>query len=234
MGEVKLLAGSIGVLENWFDKLYMDEVVERFGNKFDANLDSDECPKDWGPGWAQRNGVTYQKNPKRWDQSFNLLDYGSLEHDIHYFRNHIDHGAQLYFQKLLEGTGVPMNLAESPRRSVSTCIKIQRTPPGGGFNSPHYEQGPTEDVSRRYAVWMLYLNDVAHGGTTSFPLQGLEFEPKAGTLVVWPAAYTHVHHGNPPEKDCWKYIATGWYQYPATVEEDDERTRYGDAEEGSD
>ena len=54
------------------------------------------------------------------------------------------------------------------------------------------------------------INDVEEGGETEFLHQHVRFTPKRGTVVFWPAAFTHQHRGNPPLKGT-KYILTGWY-----------------------
>ena len=60
---------------------------------------------------------------------------------------------------------------------------------------------------------MLYLNDIPEGeGETEFLWQGLRVQPKAGTMLIWPAFYTHTHRGN-AVYSCSKYIATGWGLY---------------------
>lgn len=93
----------------------------------------------------------------------------------------------------------------------SQVVKVQRTPPKGGFHRWHAEQGPDTSSSSRCLVWMIYLNDTPEGeGTTEFLEQGLKVQPKQGTVVFFPAAWTHVHRGN-PVYSCDKYIATGWY-----------------------
>jgi hypothetical protein len=92
--------------------------------------------------------------------------------------------------------------------------KVQRTPPGGGFCKMHYEQGNDIHCSRRFAVWMLYLNTVEKGGKTDFPLQGYSLQPTQGTLVFWPAGYTHPHR-SAPDLEEYKYIVTGWLIYHA-------------------
>jgi hypothetical protein len=90
--------------------------------------------------------------------------------------------------------------------------KIQRSETGGGFHSWHYEQGP--GVSKgRFAVWMIYLNTVEQGGKTQFLNQKLDVKPEEGTLLIWPAAYTHIHRAA-PDLVGKKYIATGWFKYP--------------------
>ena len=93
----------------------------------------------------------------------------------------------------------------------SQVIKVQRTPPKGGFHRWHAEQGYGVENAGRCLVWMIYLNDTTEGeGTTEFLEQGLKVQPKKGTVVFFPAAWTHTHRGN-PVYTCDKYIATGWY-----------------------
>lgn len=93
----------------------------------------------------------------------------------------------------------------------SQVVKVQRTPPKGGFHRWHAEQGPDANNASRCLVWMIYLNDTPEGeGTTEFLEQGLRVQPKQGTIVFFPAAWTHTHRGN-PVYSCDKYIATGWY-----------------------
>jgi hypothetical protein len=94
--------------------------------------------------------------------------------------------------------------------------KMQRSETGGGFHRWHYEQGSGNNRSR-FAVWMIYLNDVETGGKTEFKYQDVSYTPTAGTVVIWPAAYTHVHRA---AKDLVgnKYIATGWFEYPERLD----------------
>lgn len=91
-------------------------------------------------------------------------------------------------------------------------LKIQKTYPRGGYHVWHCEIHSLEMVDR-CLVWMLYLNDVPKGeGETEFLWQGIRVQPKAGTMVIWPAFFTHYHRGN-PVYSCSKYIATGWGHY---------------------
>jgi len=66
---------------------------------------------------------------------------------------------------------------------------------------------------------VLYLNDVPEGeGETEFLHQGIRCQPKRGSLVLFPAFFTHTHRGNPVFTTD-KYIATGWMLW-ANVPED--------------
>jgi hypothetical protein len=94
--------------------------------------------------------------------------------------------------------------------AVSLEVKIQRTPPRGGYHVWHCEQDCNKGANR-VLVWTIYLNDIPYNeGETEFLWQGVRVNPKAGRCVLWPAAFTHHHRGNPVYTHD-KYIATGWY-----------------------
>jgi len=96
-------------------------------------------------------------------------------------------------------------------QATSLIVKLQRTPPRGGYHVWHCEQGHKKDDHSRVLAWTIYLNDIPNGeGETEFLWQGLRVQPKAGTVSIFPASFTHTHRGN-PVYSCDKYIATGWY-----------------------
>ena len=92
---------------------------------------------------------------------------------------------------------------------ISSCIKLQKTNEGGGYHVWHYE-GMGLSHSPRKLVWAIYLNDDFEGGETEFLDQRRRLKVPAGTVVIWPAGFTHVHKGNTVLKGD-KYILTGWY-----------------------
>jgi hypothetical protein len=95
-------------------------------------------------------------------------------------------------------------------KATSLEIKLQKTPPRGGYHIWHCEQQGAAN-SNRVLAWTVYLNDIPDGeGETEFLWQGLRVQPKAGTVSIFPASFTHTHRGN-PVYSCNKYIATGWY-----------------------
>ena len=91
------------------------------------------------------------------------------------------------------------------------CFKVQKTVIGGGYHTWHYESS-TREASTRLLTWILYLNDVEEGGETEFLYYPKRIAPKAGTFILWPAAFTHTHRGNPPISNT-KYIVTGWVEF---------------------
>jgi hypothetical protein len=95
-------------------------------------------------------------------------------------------------------------------KASSHQVKLQKTPPKGGYHVWHCEQDSLKRSSR-VLVWMVYLNDIPDNeGETEFIFQGLRIKPTVGTVVFFPASFTHTHRGNPVyTKE--KYIATGWY-----------------------
>lgn len=96
---------------------------------------------------------------------------------------------------------------------ICEVFKLQKSTDGGGFYHWHHEQGRDYRTISRFAVWMVYLNDDFEGGHTDFMYQNKSIKPKKGTVVIWPAAYTHVHRGN-TDLVGTKYILTGWFRYP--------------------
>jgi len=96
----------------------------------------------------------------------------------------------------------------------ATVMKMQRTGPGGGYHIWHCEQNAGNSASR-VVVYMLYLNDISpeDGAETEFLYQKKRFNPTENTMVIWPAAYTHAHRGNPVLGETHKYIVTGWFYY---------------------
>jgi len=90
-------------------------------------------------------------------------------------------------------------------------FKVQKTKIGGGYHVWHYES-TNRECCNRILTWTLYLNDVHEGGETEFLYQHMRVKPEQGTLVIWPAAFTHTHRGNPPLSN-EKYIVTGWVEF---------------------
>ena len=133
-------------------------------------------------------------------------------HDHSYVLNY--HNEHAYFVYECIGTAFKEYVTEYQQLSELNLfpseIKIQKTPPGGGYHTWHYENAGWE-VSQRELAWMIYLNDIPDGeGETEFLYQKTRIKPTQGTVVIWPAGMTHVHRGN-TMFTCDKYILTGWF-----------------------
>ena len=99
---------------------------------------------------------------------------------------------------------------ESYSQLYNYDLKIQKTPPHGGYHIWHHEHSDHPDSNCRVLVWTVYLNDIPEGeGETEFLYQGIKVNPKKGRISIFPAGFTHLHRGNPPYSQD-KYIATGW------------------------
>jgi prolyl 4-hydroxylase len=71
---------------------------------------------------------------------------------------------------------------------------------------------------QRSVTAMVYLNDVAEGGETDFPLLDLAIAPRRGTLLAWNNAdedgvpNPHMVHAGNPVISGTKYVITKWYR----------------------
>ena len=92
-------------------------------------------------------------------------------------------------------------------------INAQKYDAGKGgypyWHSEVYPQAGHNDALHRILLFMFYLNDVDEGGTTDFYYQNKSLRPKAGTMVIAPAYFTHTHRGSVPVSND-KYILTSW------------------------
>ena len=91
---------------------------------------------------------------------------------------------------------------------TSANTLLQKTSPSEGYHEWHCENMGWVNNSRAIA-WMIYLNDVEEGGETEFLYINKRVKAKQGSLVIFPAAFTHTHRGNPPIGQ-EKYILTTW------------------------
>ena len=190
----------IGVWPNFVPGSFCDQLIE-YGENFleerssclVGNLDSPD-------GTEIMDGATmYGGQQNRSDKSF-LINYASDTWTIQVnqmLKACMLHYTYMYSQ--LKNVGL-----------VSSDIKFQRTNPGGGYHLYHYENAHAA-FSQREVTWMIYLNDIEEGGETEFQYQKRRIKPTKGTVVVFPAGYTHVHKGNLVMGDRDKYIVTGWY-----------------------
>uniref|UniRef100_A0A672RS00 Prolyl 4-hydroxylase subunit alpha-1 n=2 Tax=Sinocyclocheilus grahami TaxID=75366 RepID=A0A672RS00_SINGR len=78
--------------------------------------------------------------------------------------------------------------------NVKTAEELQVANYGvGGQYEPHFDFGRKDEpdafkelgTGNRIATWLIYMSDVAAGGTTVFPEVGATVKPMKGTAVFW-------------------------------------------------
>lgn len=213
---MEILRDNISIWENALSAEWCEKLIADVDKKINAA--SLERPE-------QKNrtvgGVTFCDNKKRLDISLILEDHQSLNLARHQLLKSLENC-------LAEMSALLKERGHCGSPEIYDCepvvCKLQKTPPGGGFSVWHYEQGVSENMARRWGVWMLYLNTVERGGKTDFPNQEMSLQPEAGKMVIWPAAYTHPHR-SAPDLEEEKYIVTGWLVYPETKESETELSR---------
>lgn len=211
----EMLKDNIGVWHNCMPRHWCDELIDLFDEKA-------KQVQEANPGYDENDDVEFfmfRNNEKRSDISTVLGRYGRFERHDWQLKHQLEVCLNEYWMQIVGQHN--SNEQKSPWGKFLEEVesKLQRTAPGGGFSTWHYEQGNCYHTSRRFGVWMLYLNDVNKGGKTDFPNQGLSVKPEAGKMVIWPAAYTHTHR-SAPDLEEWKYIVTGWLVYK---DEEDKR-----------
>ena len=100
------------------------------------------------------------------------------------------------------------------RWGVNEFCNYKKFVPNQSYANEHCEQGGREEdgSNLRMLGWLFYCNTVLNGGQTHFPQQKFLAPPKKGTVIIWPAAWTHSHYGKvAPEEH--KYIVNGWASY---------------------
>lgn len=148
--------------------------------------------------------IDVRKDSNREDESINLTSYYfkmRLVYDdfMASYLNTTDSCIKDYLEKY--------QVLKSQKLSMKD-VKIQKTSIGGGFHTWHYEANPLE-YTDRVLVTQLYLNDDFEGGETEFLYLNKRIKPNKGSVIIYPAGFTHTHRGNPPLTN-EKYIITGW------------------------
>lgn len=193
----------IGIYQDVFTSEFCDEIISWY-EKCKQNHASTSAPVFNEPGIIRRE-----------DQFIPMT-----EHPEHFNHSPVDLITQFnttFWSQCYENyvSVFPSVIRSEPGRGPKTPgnyhIKVQKTLPTEGYHVWHHENG-SSDCGDRVLTWILYLNDIVEGGETEFLYQSLRVSPRKGTLILWPAYFTHVHRGNPPLSQA-KYIATGWITY---------------------
>ena len=204
--------GAIGVFENFVKWEFCDSIIDSFEYWYTKKYLKEECDvkvttfcgqklslSPFSEGQKQFNDNNLQRKD---EQLYLEIADPCVAMEI----NQVVGAAFEIYTKKYKGI-----LDSSDPVSSWTC-KLQKTKSGGGYHTWHSENGSFL-YRDRVLTWMIYLNDIPYenGGGTDFFHQELSLQPKKGTVVLWPATYTHVHRGAFLTGDISKYIATGWF-----------------------
>jgi len=202
----------IAIFENLLPKEVCDEYIRWF--EYTTNSENINFGTDSGIQIENDNVISAG------DKQFNIGKTG--RNDISLFLNILDTElSNVCYEYLQEAYNLYSK--EYPdlntTRLVATEIKMQKTPPGGGYHVWHTERmDGSQFFNSRHVTWMIYLNDMPDGeAETEFFHQKLRVNPTVGTAVLWPAAYTHLHRGNTVFTQN-KYVLTGWFRSVYTNE----------------
>lgn len=188
------ITNFVGVFKNAFTKSFCEQIIKQYEDMVIS-----------GHGKTRFVSENAFKTVKDDTQIFaDDIDYIPLRECTKEFN-------ELFWNTFYQIYEQEYSVLKNSGRHANYSFKIQKTKIGGGYHVWHYESGDRE-ISNRVLTWILYLNDVHEGGETEFLYQHMRVKPEQGTLVIWPAAFTHTHRGNPPISN-EKYIVTGWTEF---------------------
>jgi hypothetical protein len=190
----------IGIFHNATTKKECDKIINHFDNVQDLNLTVKRTK------FENINSTLKNNNIYQFINEDDELLMQANKSILGNFIKNLDEAYNLYKKKY----DIMDNLEI---HKLNMDVKIQKTIPGEGYHVWHCENAGVA-TSRRLLLCMMYLNDVEEGGETEFLHQSLRVKPKAGTIVICPAYFTHLHRGNPPLKGS-KYMINGWVEFLA-------------------
>ena len=184
-----------------FSDVYMDGFCEHLIAEFDRN-------QSFGAGTDRQNREGADKHIKN---DYQIFSNGK---NLAFEAFNGDCPIDLFFaglQRCFEAYSKEYSVLRDTKVNCSS-MKMQKTSTGGGYHVWHGEQGNGEQASRSL-VYMLYLNSLPSeaNGETEFLYQQRRISPAQNTMLLWPAAFTHAHRGNPVYGDNSKYVITGWF-----------------------
>jgi len=188
----------IGIFENAATTEDCNKIIKHFDNVQDLNLTVKRTK------FENINSTLKNNNIYQFINEDDELLMQANKSILGNFINNLDEAYNLYKKKY----DIMDNLEV---HKLNMDVKIQKTTPGEGYHVWHCENAGVA-TSRRLLLCMMYLNDVEEGGETEFLHQSIRVKPKAGTIVICPAYFTHLHRGNPPLKGN-KYMINGWVEF---------------------
>jgi len=189
----------IGVFSDVFPKGFCEHLIAEFDRNQMLGAGTDRLKGEGAAGHEKKDVSVFFNGKNVTFDAFEDKD----TNDVFF------HGLQQCF----ESYGNEFSLIKKIKMNCNN-IKMQKTSTGGGYHIWHSEQGNGEQANRGL-VYALYLNTLPPeaNGETEFLYQQRRVSPVENTMVLWPAAFTHAHRGNPVYGDNTKYIVTGWFYH---------------------
>jgi len=196
----------IGVFSDVYPEGFCEHLIAEFERNRTLGAGTD---RQNGEGAAKHKKDDYQIFCNGKNINFELFDKNNENRKIKKTIDVFYRGLQLCFEEYI-------NKYSTLKDIKINCnnIKMQKTSTGGGYHVWHAEQG-NGDQANRGLVYMLYLNTLPAeaNGETEFLYQQRRVNPVENTMVLWPAAFTHAHRGNPVYGNNAKYVVTGWFHH---------------------
>jgi len=184
----------VGIFENAYSKEYCENLIKSYDTAIEA-----------GFGINRQDETDISKLQKSDMQLFNPIDNIQIPiSSVKYFN-------EIFWSKCYPLYQKEFGVLKDSGKHSNYSFKMQKTGLCEGYHIWHFESDSIH-LCNRLLTWMVYLNDVEEGGETEFLYQSMRVKPKQGTLLIWPAAFTHTHRGNPPLSN-EKYIVTGWTEF---------------------
>ena len=192
----------------------MNNFIEIYKNVFDDNF-CKTMIEQYENGIEQGFGLTRQEHDKvsktqKEDTSFfynsnYYLPVKIVKQDL------VNNFNSIFWETCYKHYADKYAILQTAAHHNSYEVKIQKTRPGQGYHDWHFES-MGRDTANRLLTWTVYLNDEFEAGETEFLYQHYRYKPQKGDCIIFPAAYTHTHRGNPPIGGD-KYIITGWVEF---------------------
>lgn len=114
-----------------------------------------------------------------------------------------------FFNRYADDVGVGVTW---PEELAFEELRMKRYLPNDSDEFPPHVDVMNHATARRFLVAFLYLNDVIEGGETDFPGTEICFQPRAGSLLMFPPLWPWLHAGRKPISGS-KYILGTYLHY---------------------
>lgn len=185
----------IEVYKGAFSNEYCDNLIQCFKNAEESGLTVNRQDHDGAPKINKEDLAFYIPSYPMQHASASLMEEFT----------------RVFWGECYKQYAEKYSILNTVAQHTAYSIKLQKTQPGQGYHVWHCESANRE-LSNRLLTWSVYLNDDFEAGETEFLYQHYRYKPSKGDCIIFPAAFTHTHRGNPPIGGD-KYIITGWVEF---------------------